>query len=212
MHKLLCIQGMSEIPAYDDLSAFECMFFGERHSHDFAEKFFCRIPVDVIVQLAQVNSRLRAIVDKFARQRWNIKEFLAEWFRDPTSFQARLGESDAVISGWQALQFFDSSLVIDGRQDLDLEIYLRLDGVAKMGRELMSQGFSFISTSEAFGEVFEMQVMTLAESFVHHSYQPYQLHTRTLWRFKFVRLIWNANGVLCRRSIEMIVVVIGHFV
>jgi hypothetical protein len=194
----------------DLLSAFERMFFGERNGHEVVEKLLSRAPIDVILRLAQLNYRLRTIVQNFQLLHWDYNAFLAQWFHDPISFRTRMGECDAIISGWYVLQFLGHSMLVGERHDVDLEIVLRLDGVRKMGQELQTQGFDYVHWNRASSTLFDMQVKALARKFVsrQRSYPgPYQQRPRIIQCYQFERTISDSkNGLSHRQGIKLVVV------
>jgi hypothetical protein len=201
---------MSQVTSKDYLSAFERMFFCEPDGRGFAQNFFSRIPVDIIFRLGQTNSRLESIVDDCEHMKWDIDEYLADWFRDPKSFRKTLGKCDAVMSGWHTLRFFDRSLVCDRQQNIDLEIVLRLDGVLKMGQELECQGLTFLSMTGADNSSFTTQVKALIKKIISApSYHPYQQRTRVIHRFQFAKFLWDTDRILHHRCVEITVVTVN---
>ena len=201
---------MSEYSRDDCLSAFERVLFSKGNHLGLTELFLSRCPIDVCLRLALLNHRLQAALKNFQDATWDLNRFLKPWFSDPGSFRSRLGECDAVITGWHALRFFDRSLMAGEEYKTDLKIVLRLDRTMKMGEELQSQGFHFIPVSRFSDLVFQTQVRSLAKTLVsqrHVYYAPYQQLPRVIQRFQFAKLLWGSGrSPDAPQTVELVVV------
>ncbi|KAF6765292.1 hypothetical protein DFP72DRAFT_870617 [Ephemerocybe angulata] len=72
-----------------------------------------------LVSLGCSSSICKEFVDVYSRVAWNIDAYLTPWFDDPQIFRSLMAFTGAVISGSQALRFFDR-LPPDTCRDLDI--------------------------------------------------------------------------------------------
>jgi len=95
------------------------------------------LDVDTICTLAKVSRRLRAFCGYFSADAWNIDKFLRPWFSNLHGFRQVLHSCGAIISGSQALQFFNRVRYPTS----DMDIYVRMTGLLQLTRWLLGQGY-----------------------------------------------------------------------
>jgi hypothetical protein len=126
------------------LSAFEeCLVRGDV---SLVIQLFSFWPILSIVRLKAVNFLLKSIIEGYIRNQWDIDSFLSEWFdgeHRPCEFREVLGQCDGIVSGSQALQFFDRTYFPDS----DFDIFLRPEGTLRMGRFLQDCGYMYIPSA-----------------------------------------------------------------
>ncbi|KAJ7197891.1 hypothetical protein C8J57DRAFT_1487630 [Mycena rebaudengoi] len=103
-------------------------------------------PDDILVS-ATLSTVLQGVVRYYQSLVWDIDKHLQHWFRDGSkSFRSVLGVCGAAVSGSQILQFFDRTKYLDS----DLDIFLRVAGLLRMGEWLVTQGYRHTSSSENY--------------------------------------------------------------
>ena len=85
-------------------------------------------------------------VEAYAMRQWDIFEFLSRWFRNPYNFLLTLEACDGIISGSEALQYFQTGERRFRGDDLD--IFVPPHGLLTMGRYLRRAGFMFQPASD----------------------------------------------------------------
>jgi hypothetical protein len=95
-------------------------------------------PVDV-TSLSGTSTRMRAIVLEYRRQAWNVNRFLSPWFSSVTGFRCALAKAGAVVTGSQALRFFDRT---DPDLCCDLDVVTRIGGAPALAIYLENDGYS----------------------------------------------------------------------
>ncbi|KAH6893769.1 kinase-like domain-containing protein [Coprinopsis sp. MPI-PUGE-AT-0042] len=96
-------------------------------------------PVD-LVNLSATCFIIRRAIIGYQRSVWSVSSFLSFWFSNPVPFLIRMEGTGSVVSGSQAIRFFDR-LPPNPRSDLD--IFLRIAGLLPMGRFLALNGYEF---------------------------------------------------------------------
>ena len=86
-------------------------------------------------------------IEAYAARQWDIYQFLGRWFRKPHNFLLTLQACDGIISGSEALQFFQAGERRFRGEDLD--IFVPPHGLLSMGRYVKRAGFLFQPASEA---------------------------------------------------------------
>ncbi|KAJ3523940.1 hypothetical protein NMY22_g11218 [Coprinellus aureogranulatus] len=81
---------------------------------------------------------MRAAVESYSQEVWNIDKFFSFWFRRPQEFRRVLAETGAVVTGSQAIQYFDRQPQLPGS---DLDIFTRVGGALPLMMFLTSQGY-----------------------------------------------------------------------
>lgn len=90
-------------------------------------------------------SRTCKTLHKEITSTWDINKRLLRFFDDPIPFRCKLGESDALIAGSFALQFFEG--VFWRESDLDIEVQVG-DNLEKMHQFMIGKGGYEISTKD----------------------------------------------------------------
>ena len=113
-----------------------------------------------LVRLLRTCREFHISVKDYMARRFNITTHLSRFFKDPTSFRYLQATTGTVISGSNALQFFDRTLY--SKSDLDL--YVPLTWRATVGHYLLAEGYSFvpgrIQSSSFTDAVFQKRVVT----------------------------------------------------
>lgn len=78
--------------------------------------------------IRRTSKSLRLIFDAYATVAWDLNLRLKPWFSDVAGFRRTLHETNGIISGSQALQFFDR----EHYSDSDMDIFMRAGGVETM--------------------------------------------------------------------------------
>jgi hypothetical protein len=166
--------------AFRGMSSFELMFFTPEDGLNLVRNLLSRLPINLVLRLSSVSRILHDVVKNYQREVWDIDKYLSNWVTNPRVFRIRLGECDAVISGWHALQFFERSFDPGQKYDSELEIFTRLDGVLQMGYHLQSQGYVFDAFTLLEDPAFDVHVKSLVLS-VRQTYNlPYLCRNRIL--------------------------------
>ena len=79
------------------------------------------LSIGTIVALSRTCKRLSHAYRDLLRTQWNIDMKLSKFVADSTRFRLQLRESEAIISGSFAVQFFDRTTY----QDSDLDIFIK---------------------------------------------------------------------------------------
>jgi hypothetical protein len=79
------------------------------------------LSIGAIVALSRTCKRLSHVYRDLLRTQWNIDMRLSRFVADSSRFRLQLRESEAVISGSFAVQFFDRTTY----QDSDLDIFVK---------------------------------------------------------------------------------------
>ncbi|KAJ7106080.1 hypothetical protein C8R43DRAFT_863192, partial [Mycena crocata] len=103
-----------------------------------------------IITCETLSSAFRNIVGFYRSVAWNADNFFRSWFLDsPSWFRAVLKSCNAVVSGSQLVQFFDRSTYFES----DMDIFLRIGSVSRMGVWLECQGYILDCTSQGYHDV-----------------------------------------------------------
>lgn len=76
-------------------------------SGDLTHRFFMQWDMISLLRLRHLSVQLRTVVDVYIMCRWSAKSFFHWWFQNPTGFRCMLRDTGSVVSGSQALAFFD---------------------------------------------------------------------------------------------------------
>jgi hypothetical protein len=102
-------------------------------------------PVDICF-LSCTSSFVWSIVDTYKSEIWSISRFLSPWFNSVDRFRGSLAKNGAVVSGSQALRFFQRE---DPDFDSDLDVIVRVGGVLSLSMALFREGYVQLSRSGA---------------------------------------------------------------
>ncbi|PIL33118.1 hypothetical protein GSI_04567 [Ganoderma sinense ZZ0214-1] len=143
--------------AYTQLSPLELLLLG--HDAKTVDFFFSSWTPDLIMKLRSLSSSLFFAVEAYASRKWNINTHLRRWFHDVPDFLRKLTACDAVVSGSEAVSFFDRHSF----HGHDLDIYVPLHGLLPLGRYLKFYGFAYQATSRSH-PLFDAAAMMLPSS------------------------------------------------
>ncbi|KAL7281164.1 hypothetical protein ACG7TL_004472 [Trametes sanguinea] len=124
------------------LSAIELFLLGSEAS--IVETFFAHWTPDVIFRLRQLSSSMRLATEAYCARRWDVNAFLGRWFHFVPTFLKVLDDCGGVVSGSEAQQFFDR----ESYRGRDLDVYVPLHGLLRMGRWIKEQGFLYHATAD----------------------------------------------------------------
>ncbi|KAJ7490408.1 hypothetical protein B0H11DRAFT_1912374 [Mycena galericulata] len=120
-----------------------------------------------VLKSAVLSSVMHGVVQHYKCLVWDIDKHFDSWFRQPKKFRPMLQVCGAVVSGSQILQFLDRT----SYPDSDLDIFLRIGGVKKMGNWLTAQGYRLASNTANY--------TTLGRQILRSSYQLMTLPTNS---------------------------------
>jgi hypothetical protein len=92
-----------------------------------------------IFRFARVSKRAYFATQSYIRHTYNINQHLSRFFPDPIAFRSLQARSATLISGSNALQFFDRTFYPES--DLDLYVYRRFS--SEIGKFLFQAGYEF---------------------------------------------------------------------
>ena len=102
---------------------------------------FCSI--EQLLALQSASWITRCLARFYTGRVWNFESRFSLWFSDPRIFQNMLYQCHGVVSGSQALQFFDRTYYPDS----DMDIYVHHSQVAKLSSWVIREGYALQSGS-----------------------------------------------------------------
>lgn len=111
---------------------------------DFFVQFFKSWSPSSIVMFGRTSQRMHHLTVGVLSILWNIEAYLAPWFVAPPVFLEELRDTNAIIGGAVALNFFDR--VADIHAVLD--VYASMEGALRMGKFLEHDGYHFLGVHE----------------------------------------------------------------
>lgn len=130
---------MSNGLPYTTLSPLELFILSADESS--IDAFLSYMPADFIFTIRLLNKSMFYAVEAYKMRHWDIERFLARWFPNPALFLSVLHQSDGIISGSEAMQFFRTGKRTFRGNDLD--IYVPYHGLLTMGRFVRRSGFIY---------------------------------------------------------------------
>lgn len=112
----------------------------------FLDEFFSVWPIDSIMRVSLTNFRLHSAIRAYKCAIWDPDIFFSRWFARPESFRRILGRCNAVVSGSQALQFFDRTEYLDS----DLDIFMRGFSVDVLDDWLKEAGYNMVGERDEY--------------------------------------------------------------
>lgn len=97
--------------------------------------------------LRSTNYRLYLVMTCYISSTWDADQFFSSWFRRPEEFRSILGQCEGVVSGSQALQFFETSHFTGS----DLDIFLPPDSVDLLSCFLFREHYHFATGHHSGG-------------------------------------------------------------
>lgn len=174
------------------ISLFE--FVLTRTSVTFLREFFRVWPLSDILVLSATSFRMHYAVQTYKSVAWDIDSFLGRWFPRPVAFRHLLRQCSAVVSGSQALQFFDRTEYMDS----DMDIFLRGAGVGRMSEWLKEVGYSLPSRNYYLG----------SRKHIVHRYRNRRRYCSSAIQavITFTRFDTTPGGVVYPRRVQLVVV------
>lgn len=108
--------------------------------------FLNYFPPHYIFVISRLSWLLRGICQFYCAKAWDIDKHFRKWFYDPRAFRSALGTCGGVVSGSQALQFFERT----SYQLSDLDIYIRPEGSNALVTWLIKEGYTLEHTSDDY--------------------------------------------------------------
>ncbi|KAF6752406.1 hypothetical protein DFP72DRAFT_849880 [Ephemerocybe angulata] len=97
-----------------------------------------------LVRLSCTSSTVKEYVDIYSEDAWNISNFLDLWFDSPYEFRSYMALTGAVLTGSQAIRFFDRR---QPDPSSDLDIVTRIGGTMSLCLYLEEQGYVRVARS-----------------------------------------------------------------
>lgn len=119
-------------------------------------KIFAFCSLNGLLSLSRCSFALYNIFNNYKRSAWNLDTFFARWFNRPREFRRILECGGSIISGSQALQFFDRTYY----RDSDMDIFVRKEGVLLTAHFLESSGYH-VQCKRKEDEIYE--ILTASE-------------------------------------------------
>jgi len=100
--------------------------------------------IESILMCSKTSSRIRQTILNYMSYQWNLKRHFKSWFRE--DLKSILHRCNAIISGSQALQFFNRERYLDS----DTDFFVRLGGVRELSDWLQQQGYVIINSDKEY--------------------------------------------------------------
>lgn len=126
---------------------------------------------------------------------WDPNVYFSRWFTRPLAFRRLLGQCNAVVSGSQALQFFERTEYVDS----DLDIFLPPAGVLRMSEWLEDMGYGL--PVEEDGYEFHSRLADASTDCLKPSFLPNNM--RAVFTFRSHSPL---GGIARPRRVQLIVV------
>ncbi|KAI0083368.1 hypothetical protein BDY19DRAFT_910652 [Irpex rosettiformis] len=97
-----------------------------------------------ILRLARTCKAAHAAMRDYFPRAFNINKHLSHFFDDPLAFRSLQAQTNTLISGSSALQFFDRSIY----QGSDLNLYVSFLYRKEIGRWLVADGYEYVPSDE----------------------------------------------------------------
>jgi hypothetical protein len=94
-----------------------------------------------------------ALVKSYAARVWNVERHFGRFFSDPGAFRELQARTGTLVSGSNALQFFDRSFYPES----DLDVYLHRGREREVGNFLLADGYTFQPTARQFEDFSEQE-------------------------------------------------------
>ena len=178
------------------------MFFltGDESSID---AFLSRVPADFIFKFRFLSKSMFYAVEAYKMRHWDIEHFLARWFPNPALFLSVLQESDGIVSGSEAMQFFQVGKRTFRGNDLD--VFVPYHGLLTMGRFVRRAGFIYQPSSYPFFDAAVLMFTAMnSDSRVRMQSSPPSSHPNKLKMFDFSRPAAQCFGPLKGGKLQII--------
>lgn len=118
------------------------------------------MPLTSVLSFEAASRNTYYVVQAYRSQVWDLDHYFSRWFSNPITFRHLLKTCNGVVSGSQALQFFDRTQYPES----DMDIFLPLDGVKELGFWLQhDMGYRY-SESKFRYSYFENTINTIEDS------------------------------------------------
>lgn len=97
-----------------------------------------------VIRLKSASRFLATVISFYLQVRYSFHTFFEKWFLDTRGFRETLHRSGAVVSGSQALQFFDRVNYTGS----DLDIFVRIGGLGILHGWLRQEGYHSFSPKD----------------------------------------------------------------
>ena len=112
--------------------------------------------VTSVITCGKTNSATRGRILSYMSLEWNLRRHFMDWFRD--DLQEILHKCGAVISGSQAIQFFDR----ERYPESDVDFFVRLGGADELVKWIVCQGYSITDFSKRYRGNLENKIQELS--------------------------------------------------
>ncbi|KAJ7040617.1 hypothetical protein C8F04DRAFT_1253937 [Mycena alexandri] len=155
-----------------------------------------------IVVCSSLSSIILNVIRYYKSVVWNPDVFFRPWFNvEPEIFRSTLNICGAVVAGSQINQFLDRTRY----ENSDMDIFLRIGGLQRMGEWLAAQGYRFVSSSTSYG-AFRRTVARLSTRLVIASasndtvkgvfnYERYVASTEVVYHQRIQLAVVNMNPI-----------------
>jgi hypothetical protein len=109
------------------------------HNSDLTHIIFSHASIASILRCQKVNRRFRKLSLLYLDHCLDIHQHLSRFFSDPEGFRKVQRRTSALISGSNALQFFDRSLY----PDADLDLYVHRGRETELAAFLLKEGYEY---------------------------------------------------------------------
>jgi hypothetical protein len=96
-----------------------------------------------LIDIGRTCRLARSATSSFHRRAFNINRHLSRFVSDPLSFRSLQARTATLISGSNALQFFDRTFYPES----DLDLYTHLGNEQEVGQWLLEDGYTFVPNS-----------------------------------------------------------------
>lgn len=108
-------------------------------NNDVVDRIFSLGSPATISHLGWTSRTTHALVKSYVKRAWNVDHHLGHFFFQPRAFRALQARTGTLVSGSNALQFFDRSYYPGS----DLDLYLHCGREREVGAFLLAEGYAF---------------------------------------------------------------------
>lgn len=153
------------------------------------------VDLKAILALSGTSRSIRGVVRLYYDATWSISRFLRSWFRNVVEFRIALHVCDALISGSQALHFFDRTY----HEASDMDIFVRLGGAAKLCQTIIQQGYKFQGPTSTYRRHPRSAVLN-GKPFIPSKNPSNNIAAV----YNFVRFVVDRHHVVYRKHVQII--------
>jgi hypothetical protein len=106
---------------------------------DLVDRIFTLSSPASIFQFGRTSHTAHAFMQNYSRRAWNVDRHLGRFFSNPRAFRELQARTGTLVSGSNALQFFDRSFYPES----DLDVYLHCGREREVGAFLIADGYQF---------------------------------------------------------------------